>query len=388
MSSSLDVEALLERLVRIDSRNPELSADSPGERPLAEAVAEVLGGIGADVTLHEVIDGRPNVIGTLPGDDHLPTIVLEAHLDTVPTPPGGIEVRREGNRLYGRGSADTKGSLASMIAAAERLQQRSGPRPTVMIVGAADEEYVMKGARALLDDLPPIDGIVIGEPTSIVPIRAHNGFIRVRMQVRGVTAHSSKAFLGLNAIVAASRCVIALEDRLGAHLHDRHHPLTGPALLTSTMIEGGVAPNVVPDLCSVWLDRRLAPGERPEAALAEVEAILGELRRQGHQVELDEPLIALPGLETPADHPFVNATETAVGRVQGAAVVADGVTYSTDACYLNGFGDLPCVVLGPGSIDQAHTADEWIELDQVHQCVDVYDELFIAAAEQMNMETR
>jgi acetylornithine deacetylase/succinyl-diaminopimelate desuccinylase-like protein len=260
-----------------------------------------------------------------------------------------------------------------MIVAVDRLRRRTGPRPTVILVGAADEEYVMRGARALLDQLPPVDGVVIGEPTSLEPVRAHNGFIRVRLSADGVSAHSSKAFLGINAIVAAARCVVALQDRLGAHLHDRQHPLTGPALLTSTMISGGSAPNIVPDQCSVWLDRRLAPGEQPDDALAEIEQVLDEVRAKGQLVSLDEPLISLPGLETAPDHPLVIAAE----RVAGPAI---GVTYSTDACYLNGYGNLPCIVLGPGSIDQAHTANEWIELDQVHRSVDVYEQLLLTAA--------
>jgi acetylornithine deacetylase len=366
----IEPEALLERLVSIDSRNPELSPDSPGEGPVAEATAEVLEQIGMTATLHEVVPGRPNVIGVLAGDDALPSIVLEAHLDTV---PGIVPVRREGRRLYGRGTCDTKGSLVSMIGAVERLAAGSGPRPTVLVVGVADEEYVMKGAARLLDQLPEVGGVVVGEPTSLVPVRAHNGFIRVQARVEGVTAHSSKAHLGVNAILGAARAVAALEDELGGSLRERRHPLAGPALLTATMIEGGVAPNVVPDRCEVWLDRRLAPGERPEDALADIDRVLEGVRRGGDRVHLAEPIVALPGLETPADHPFVKAAEEATGRA------SEGVTYSTDACYLNGHGGLACVVLGPGSIDQAHTADEWIDLDEVVRCIDLYADLVRAA---------
>lgn len=369
----LNPDELLETLVRIDSRNPDLAADSQGERPVAEALAEVLDSLGLHTELHDVVDGRPNVIGVLPGDDALPTYVLEAHLDTVPTPEGGIAVRREGGRLYGRGASDTKGSLAAMVGAAERISRRSGPRPTVVVVGAVDEEYVMRGAEALIAQLPAVDGVVIGEPTSLQPVRAHNGLMRVRVVARGAAAHSSKAFLGINAIVAAARCVVALEDRLGTHLLDRHHPLTGPALLTTTMIEGGIAPNVVPDRCELWLDRRLAPGESPLAALGEIDQVLVDLAAAGVRAEREEPLVALPGLETAADHPLVVAAE----RVASTAV---GVTYGTDACYLNGYGGLPCIVLGPGSIDQAHTVDEWIELDQVHAAVELYERLVLAAA--------
>jgi len=373
LANPLRPDDLLEALVRIDSRNPDLSPDSPGERPVAEALAEILVSLGMETELLDVVDGHPNVVGVLPGDDHLPTFVLESHLDTVPTPPGGISVRREGSRLYGRGACDTKGSPAGMVVAAQRIARRSDPRPTVVVVGAVDEDFVMRGAQALLGQLPPVDGVVIGEPTSLGPVRAHNGFIRVRVVVHGVAAHSSRAFLGVNAIMSACRCVIALEDRLRTRLLERHHPLTGPALLTSTMIDGGIAPNVVPDLCTVWLDRRLSPGESPDAALREIDEVLGDLTAGGLHVERDEPLVALPGLETPPDHPLVVTAERLLSP-------ATGVTYGTDASYLNGYGGMPCIVLGPGSIDQAHTVDEWIELDQVHASVDAYERLVLGAA--------
>ena len=369
----LDAVELLERLASIDSRNPDLAPDSDGERAVAETTADVLSELGMEVSLHDVVDGRPNVIGVLPGDETAGTFVLEAHLDTVPATPEGRVVERRGSRLHGRGTADTKGSLAGMIAAADRIRRRRGPRPTVVVCGAVDEEFVMRGARALLDQLPPVDGVVIGEPTSLRSIRAHNGFIRVRVVAEGVSAHSSLALLGVNAITAAARCVVTLEDKLGAHLHDRHHPLTGPALLTATMVEGGIAPNIVPDQCAVWFDRRLAPAERPEDALAEIDAVLDQLRSDGHRLVRDEPLIALPGLETDASDALVTAAETVCGP-------SAGVTYSTDACYLNGYGDLSCIVLGPGSIDQAHTVDEWIEIDQVYRSVDVYEQVVLAAA--------
>lgn len=379
--STFDPEAVLEQLVRIDSRNPELAPDSPGEGPMAEATAQLLEDLGLQVSLAEVRTGRPNVIGVLPGDDDLPTLALEAHLDTVPTPPGGIPVRVEGRRLHGRGACDTKGTLVSMIGAVQRLAASGGRRPTVLVVGAVDEEYVMQGAAALLDQLPPVDGVVVGEPTSLVPVRAHNGFIRVRAHVHGRPAHSSKAHLGENAILGASRVLLQLDDEVGAALRDRSHPLTGPALLTATMIEGGVAPNIVPDRCSIWLDRRLAPGEDPRQALAEIDAVFARRRDAGDRVELDEPLISLPGLETEPADPFVLAIERAVGAALGVPRTSEGVTYSTDACYLNGHGGIPCVVLGPGSIDQAHTADEWVDLDEVVRGVDVFHELLLAAAD-------
>ncbi len=381
--AATDVEALLDQLVRIDSRNPDLAPDSAGERAVAECVAERLHSIGMQTVITTVVGDRPNVVGILPGTADGPAVVLEAHLDTVPGAVGQDSVRLHGRRLYARGACDTKGSLAAMVAAAGVLAGEPGPRPTLIVAGLADEEYVMRGAAAFLETvprLPPIAGVVIGEPTSLQPIRAHNGFIRVYAHARGRSVHSSKAHLGSNAVLAAARAIARLDDELGERLRHRRHPLTGPALLTATMISGGIAPNIVPDDCAVCFDRRLAPGEEPATALKEIQEVLDRLAEGGNDVELGEPLVALPGMDTPADHPFVRSVESAVHAVLGVETVAGGVTYSTDACQLSDRGGLPCVVLGPGSIDQAHTVDEWIDLDEVMAAVDVYAEIVRRAA--------
>jgi acetylornithine deacetylase/succinyl-diaminopimelate desuccinylase-like protein len=374
VTPALDVEALLGRLVTIDSQNPDLVADSRGELELATAVAEIMVELGMKATLPETLPGRPNVVGVLPGTSD-ETLLLEAHLDTVPAPGHEIVVRREGRRLHGRGTCDTKASLAAMLAAVATLSGDPGPRPTVVLAGVVDEEFVMRGAERLLDQVGPVTGVVVGEPTSLRPVRAHNGFIRVRLQVHGRSAHSSRAHLGENAILGAARVVTDLDTAVGERLRGRHHHLTGPALLTPTMVRGGSAPNVVPDHCEVWLDRRLAPGEEPAAALAEIDDVLERLRVEGTDVRRDAPLISLRGVNTAADHPLVAATERAVASVTGTHHVSSGVTYSTDACFLGRSGDVPCVVLGPGSIDQAHTDDEWVDLDEVVQAVDVFAEV-------------
>lgn len=372
MTVSLDAESLFRRLMDIDSQNPDLAAGARGERELAEEVAAYLDQAGLTVELHDVVGNRPNVVATLPGTVDQPAVVLEAHLDTVPDPAAGLPARAEGRRFYGRGACDTKASLASMMVAAATLARSDGARPPVVVAGVMDEEYVMRGAAALVDQLPAVQGIVIGEPTSLLPVRAHNGFIRVELLVGGVTAHSSKAHLGTNAIVHASRVVTALDDRLGEHLRRHPHAVTGPALLSPTMIGGGIAPNIVPDRCRVMFDRRLAPGESVDRALGQIEEVLVDLRAEGIDVRLDDPLVALPAVSTETTEPLVLAAGRASAAVTGNRSEPSGVTYSTDACYLNGVGKHPCVVLGPGSIDQAHTDDEWVDLDEVVRAVDVY----------------
>src|SRR5690606_15391237 len=228
-----------------DSVNPAIEASSPGEAEIGAYLADVLRRLGVDVSFHDVIDGRANVVGVLEGDSRLPAVLLEAHLDTVAHPAGGNRVFREGNRLYGRGTSDTKGSLAAMIGAVAEFASRSGSRPTVVIAGVVDEEFILRGARALADQIPDVAGAVVGEPTSLRPIRAHNGMARFTIRVRGRSAHTSKAHLGANALTTAARIVVALEDELGSRLRTQQQPLTGPAMLTPAVIHGGTADNMV-----------------------------------------------------------------------------------------------------------------------------------------------
>jgi acetylornithine deacetylase len=203
-------------------------------------------------------------------------------------------------------------------------------------------------------------------------VRAHHGVVRLAMTAHGRAAHAATAHLGVNAVVAAARAVDALDRELVRPLAALDHPLTGPATLTPTVIRGGIAPNVVPDTCEVVLDRRTAPGTTASRALEEIEAVLEPLRRAGDDLRVSEPFVALPSVETPADAAVVDAAEQAASRVLARPVTAGGVAFATDACHLFGHGGIPSVVLGPGSIDQAHTVDEWVDLREVQTAVAIY----------------
>src|SRR5581483_8641171 len=172
----MDVVDLLVELVGIDSTNSTLAPDGPGEAAIAARLAELLDGLGFGVETHAVAPGRPNVLGTLAGNPAWPALLFEAHLDTVPSPPGGIPVELEGGRLTGRGACDCKGALAAMLVALERVTAIArDARPTILLAGAVDEESSMTGAAALLGPLAEtgvtIGGAVIAEPTSLVPVR-------------------------------------------------------------------------------------------------------------------------------------------------------------------------------------------------------------------------
>lgn len=370
-----DPVELAQALIDIPSVNPDL-AGGRGEGPLAEFVAAQLEALGATVEEQHVVGDRSNVIGTIAGD--LPgTLVFEAHLDTVPMPAEPMPSGQTGGRLYGRGSCDTKASMAAMLIALRGLRQTRVQRPTIVFAGSVDEEYVMKGARKLVDRLTVADWVIIGEPTDLTPIRAHNGCVRFDVEVTGVTAHTSRATLGRNAIVDAARLITLLQDRLGSELERRTGALTGVGLLTPAIIQGGIAPNVVPDRCVVRFDRRTTPGESASQALTEVDSVLRQAAEEfGIMCHRTEPWLDLPPMELAEDHPLC---KHALGAAPGAQQ-AGGVPYCTDANILTGFGSVPSVVLGPGSIDQAHAPIEWVDVAQVRTAVDVYTALITSVS--------
>lgn len=379
MSAPLDPVQLTLDLVRIPSVSPDLSADG-GEATIVRHVAGLLEQIGIQPELQPVDGQRCNVIGVLPGTAP-GMLVFEAHLDTVPMPTVPCVPRLEDGRVWGRGACDTKASVAAMLTALEQLTTDPRPRPTVVFAGVVDEEYVMRGAAALADRLAGADGIVIGEPTNLRPVRAHNGCLRFEVRVRGITAHSSKAYLGRNAIVDAARLVVALEEQLGVALLSRPHVLTGSGLLTATEISGGTAPNVVPDACTVRFDRRLTPGETPASALEEVDAVVTALgASHGLVADRRDPWLLLPSVEMTPGHPLVTLAEAACSDALGEPVRSSGVPYCTDANVLTGQGQIPSIVLGPGSIDQAHAPVEWVDAEEIRRAVPLYASIAHRAA--------
>ncbi|MCY4113805.1 MAG: M20 family metallopeptidase [Chloroflexi bacterium] len=370
------MSALVSRLadlVAINSVNASLPG-GPGEQAMADYVAEAARGMGADVEQYEVEPGRPNLLARI--DRGRPrTLMFECHLDTVGLAPmpDALNPRVEGGRLYGRGSADPKGSLAAMLSVLESAAADPAFPVNVWLAGSMDEEITMRGSRALAERRPAVDAVIVGEPTNLQPIVAHKGVLRWRVRTAGVAAHSATPERGRNAIFDMQTVIGALRAGIEPGLARSSHPRLGPATWSVGVIAGGEAVNVVPDACQIDCDRRLLPGEDPDAVLAEVDRAVNELRQvdAGLRVEREAPYVHVPPMETGADVPVVRATVQALTE-SGRDPTLAAVAYATDASMLASVGGLPAVVLGPGDIAQAHTNDEWIDLTELEAAVGVY----------------
>lgn len=362
---------LLRDLVAIPSVNPYDGPSGPlhGEAAVAAYVAEWLTAQGIPHEVREVRPGRPNVLAHMAGGDG-PSVLLEAHMDTVSVDgmagdPFSAELVE--GRVHGRGACDCKASLAAMLIALAETARRGTPPGDVWLAATADEEFSGSGAQRLMDEGLRADGAVVGEPTGLRLVVAHKGAIRCRVTTRGRSAHSSEPDRGDNAIYRMVPVLQAIED-YGRWLATRPpHPLVGLPTVSVGVIRGGQAPNVVPDECEIVIDRRLLPTDDPHAVEAELRQWLAD--RVPNAWEMTAMVYGY-GMATPPDAPIIARCSTALGAALGSYELA-GAQYGTDASRFSRAG-IPTVVLGPGDIRRAHTADEWVEVAQVEQAVAVY----------------
>lgn len=380
------VVELLCDLIAVPSVNP-MGRDMDGPECFETRISEHLVGFFKDMGVTyeclEVVPGRSNVLARFDPPQASMTVLLDAHIDTVPVdgmtiPPFEPEVRD--SRVYGRGACDVKGGLAAMLWAFRRLvREQPASGASVIMSCTCDEESTTLGIRDLVSywtepgrsqlvTTRP-DAAIIAEPTELDVVVAHRGASRWILRTAGRACHSSDPTQGTNAIYRMGRVLEALEE-YAALLGDKvdPHPLCGPATLSVGRIYGGASVNVVPDECAIEIDRRVIPGEDPEAAVADVHEFLSS--RLDFDVTFDPPFLIGPTLSNDNNSWLSDSLLQRIADVDGDHK-ALGVPYGTHASRTCGAG-VPSVVFGPGSIDQAHTKDEWIDIDQLEKASEVY----------------
>jgi acetylornithine deacetylase len=385
----LDVVETLCDLVRLPSVNPmgrDVSGDEYFEYQVTDYLQRLFEGLGWPWRRQPIEDRRDNIVarvdGDVPPEQGGAILMFEAHQDTVPVdgmtiPPWTPEIRD--GRVYGRGACDIKGGMACMLTALSRLaEQRPAGRPTIVMACSVNEEHgfggaprigeLWQGGSRFLPRAP--DAVIVAEPTSLDVVVAHKGAVRWRCHARGRAAHSSAPQAGDNAIYRMARVLGAMEryardvaPTLG------QHPLVGQPSLSVGLISGGVSVNTVPDRCTIEIDRRVLPGEDPRAAFQHVVEFVDRELRNDPQVEHERPYLTSSGLSDELSRSFASRLSEMI-RHSGPSGDCLGVPYGTDAPAFAGAG-IPTVVFGPGSIAQAHTADEWIAIEQLHRATEI-----------------
>ncbi len=361
---------LLRQLVAINSINPDLVADGPGEGEIARYVAAWLARAGLEVKLDEPRPGRPNVIGIVRGSGSGRSLLLNAHMDTV-----GVALMErphepviDGNRLYGRGAYDMKGGLASIMVAAARAKKLN-LRGDVILTAVADEEFASIGTSSIVRQYRA-DAAIVTEPTDLDVCVAHKGFAWLEVETFGVAAHGSRPDLGVDAIVKMGKVLNGLEELDRTLRASPSHPLLKSGSVHASLIDGGKELSTYPDHCKLRIERRTIPGETRESVEAEMQRIF-------ERITSADPSFHATSRTTLVREPFaVHQGECIVQLVRNHADTILGrepeIISSTawmDSALLAAAG-IPTVVFGPGGAG-AHAVVEWADLDQVERCAEI-----------------
>lgn len=371
-------QELLAKMVSFNTVVAYHSGIAEAERELSDYLAALAAAWGYSTRELPIEGACGNLLVEHCVDPKLPWLMFDAHMDTVGVEgmtidPFGGEVRD--GRLYGRGACDTKGTGAAMLWAL-RDYAAGGEQPNnIAILFSVGEEHVQTGARAFVEQhLSMLEwkpaGVVVGEPTQMNVLGATGGFVRWKMSTHGQACHSSKPDRGHNAIYDMARLITVLEDQYISGVQATH-PLVGKASAAITVITGGKQVNVVPAEATITFDRRLVPGEEGQRELTAVQTLAEQVAsaRPGmtvthHQFE------SAPPMDTIDDGALADRALAAIASVGIESHIA-GEPFTTNGNHFAGAG-LPTIVVGPGDIAQAHTPDEWIDLEQLARGVEGY----------------
>lgn len=367
LPSCLQMIEGLVALPSISSVDPRLDHSN---RPVAERLADWLRTLGFTCELLPLPNQphKVNLIASLGRGSG--GLVLAGHLDTVPFDEGAwrsdpFHMTERDGRLYGLGTADMKSFLALAVESVRELDPKNLKQPLI-ILGTADEEITLAGARALAEaGQPKARHAVIGEPTGLRPVRIHKGNLAENIRVLGKAGHSSNPGLGLNAVEGMNRvlsALLTLRDELGRGTQNTAFSVPY-STLSLGCIHGGDSHNRIPACCELRVDLRLLPGvdlaqqrqsmrEHARAALADTD----------YRIEFDSLYPGCPAFETPATAEIVKACESLTGHQAGS------VDFATEGALFNSMG-MDTVVLGPGDIEQAHQPDEYLSLDRIDPTV-------------------
>lgn len=368
MSTSSDLVALTRKLISFNTINP------PGqERECAQYIAEILEEAGFRVSLFEFEDTRASLVARSGNEDVLP-ICFTGHIDTVPLGEAQWNVdpfkgEADGDKIYGRGSADMKGGVAAIIIAAVSFLKTAKNNAPITLVITAGEETGSQGAKHLAgmnNALGQAGALVVAEPTSNYPLVAHKGALWLEVQTKGITAHGSMPDQGVNAIYLAGDVLKKLRN---IEFTASAHPLLGKPTLNVGTISGGLNINSVPDRTTIGIDIRTIPSQTNEKIFSWLKSCLGE------DVEVKR-IVDLGSVATDPELEWVQQVFDATGAFLGERPEPRGINYFTDASVLTpAYGDVPTVILGPGEAQMAHKTDEYCCISKIEESFGIYTEL-------------
>lgn len=375
------LEELMTNLVGFRSEAP------PGnEYEACKYIESLLKDIGLDVKIQEAAPRRFNVIGTLKGTgDRKKTLLYNGHIDVVPsedenlwaTPP--FTCTKIGDKLYGRGTSDMKGSIASFIHALEGIKNSGIElKGDVIVAIDVDEEVSNLGMKKMIEEgFPHADYCIVGEPTNLEIAIGHRGVMAFEVSIFGKAVHAAQADSGINAIYQTKKLIEEI-IKLNEKLKEKANPLLGKPTINVTTINGGVKVNIVPEVCKIMIDRRLVPGETKESCENELKEIIDRIKQEDTNFKCDYRITTYcPPGEIREDEEIVQDLKKAVKTVINQEAIIKGFEATCEASLIMENAKIPTVIFGPGRIAQAHNVDEYIEIEQLVKASEIFATLLV-----------
>ncbi len=386
MSMLSDHDSVSNEAVKLTQEMIRIPSISGEENDLAEFIAGVMKQKGLLVQKIPTNDGRFNVMGKLQGTIGRPVLVMNGHMDVVPA--GDLEKWSHSpfsgevvdGRICGRGAADMKGGLASMIEAAHLLGTRDRPlKGTLVVQAVVDEERGgLEGtARILAEKEHRGTFAIVGEPTALQLLIAHKGCLRLEIVTSGVAAHAATPELGVNAIhkmIPIMNELLSLSEK--HHWQERKHRLVGVPSMVISILEGGTAPNVIPESCRLIVDRRIVPSiENLDMAKREIEEILTTEKERDPSLNVKMVVTTeIEPMQIDEHEEIVESAKRATEHVLGEPCRISGMQAFSDAGWFARHGTA-AINLGPGLPEDAHRVNESVEIEQLLDAVNIYHDI-------------
>ena len=374
-----DIINLAQQLIRIPSD------ETAGEQEVCDYLESVLKSLGMKIKIQQVKPNRPNIIAEVVGNNSGKVIMLNGHIDTVPigdidkwsVDPYGGNIKN--NKLFGRGATDMKGSIASMIIAIKYMMNNiTNFNGKIIFTGVMAEETTGIGTQKVVEDNIKADMAIVGEPSDEKIYRAHKGTMWFNLFSYGKLEHSSESNSGSNNAIINMMKLIEEINKISKELEMIDNDLVGHPTINVGLIEGGTKQNMIADSCKVSIDRRVLPGEDPDKIVDELRVRFNKLRSTDSRLEFDIKKDTIrEAVEVSESEQIVQELKKALNKVFNKEPIVSGMKATTDMSILVNQGKIPSVIYGPGFIKQAHTIDEFIEVERLIKSSKVYAEVLL-----------
>ena len=374
-----EITNLAQELIKIPSD------ETAGEKEVCEYLESFLKSLGMKVRLQEVLPNRPNIIAEVIGDEVGKSIMFNGHVDTVPI--GDIKKWSmdpysaiiKDNKLFGRGSTDMKGAIASMIIAMKFIMNNVEKfNGKIIFTGVMAEDTTGLGTQKIVEENIKTDMAVVGEPSDEKIYRAHKGTMWFNLSTYGKLEHSSESNSeSNNAIINMMKLIMEINE-ISKELETIENNLVGHPSINIGLIDGGTKQNMIADSCRISIDRRTLPEEKTDEILDKLRIRLDGLRSLDDRLTFDLEIDTIrEAVEVVESEQIVQEVKNALNKVINKNPTISGMKATTDMSILVNQGNIPSVIYGPGFIKQAHTVDEFIEVKRLVESSQVYAEILL-----------